>query len=183
MYISACGDIVDCIEFIWGIYTDIVANVHMNILAYVAYLWHVGVTFVVGTCIFIAWKIKVVVWWGVFKFFFYFILLLTCVCSWVNMYTTFLGYMTKKNNVASHIDHLDPRNTMIPLIMLLVSHNANASTHGVSWPKLCGTLFQLSWPKKWNGAIYGTICTTWHWCQHQWHHITKKYCSISFQLS
>ena len=31
MYTSACGDIVDCTEFIWGIDTDIVVlSVHMN---------------------------------------------------------------------------------------------------------------------------------------------------------
>ena len=40
MYTSACGYIVDCIEFIWGIYTDtIVSYLHVILLAYEVLKW------------------------------------------------------------------------------------------------------------------------------------------------
>ena len=42
MYTSASGHIVDCIEFIWGIYTDIVVSfVHWMYLAYLAFDRHI----------------------------------------------------------------------------------------------------------------------------------------------
>ena len=46
---------------------------HMKYLGYVAYFWHLRGIFVVGTYVFMEWKIKVAVW--------YFIYFLTCVCN------------------------------------------------------------------------------------------------------
>ena len=40
--------------------------------------------------------------------------------------------MTRKSHAAPHFDHLDPRNAMVPLMMLLASGNADASTNGVT---------------------------------------------------
>ena len=51
MYTSACGDSVDCIEFIRSLYTEIVVSyLHKNKLAYVAYIWHLRGIFDVSTC-------------------------------------------------------------------------------------------------------------------------------------
>ena len=80
--------------------------------------------------------------------------------------------MTRKSHVAPHFDHLDSRNALMPLILLLASYNVDASTNGVTCPLFC-TSFQLPWPKEYNGAVGNTIGITLHWCQHYWHHITK----------
>ena len=34
--------------------------------------------------------------------------------------------------------------------------------------------FWSSWPNKCNDAIDDTIGMMWHWCQHQWHYLTKR---------
>ena len=57
MYTSACGDTVDCSEFKWCIYSDILVwYLHMNLLAHV---WHLRVIFIVGTYVAIGWWIRV----------------------------------------------------------------------------------------------------------------------------
>ena len=37
-----------------------------------------------------------------------------------------------KSHVAHHFNNLDIRNTTVPLMMLLISHDANAGTIGVT---------------------------------------------------
>ena len=55
MYTSVPGQIVECIEFIWGIYTDIFASyLHMDYFSYVEYLWHLRGIFFVYTYMAIA---------------------------------------------------------------------------------------------------------------------------------
>ena len=50
-----------------------------------------------------------------------------------------------KSRVAPHFDFLDLRSAMVLLVMLLASHDANASAYGVTrTKKSCCTSFQLS---------------------------------------
>ena len=56
MYTSDCGHFVDCIEFIWCIYSNIVVS--YVCMMWLAYVWHLRFIFIVATCMFIAWKIK-----------------------------------------------------------------------------------------------------------------------------
>ena len=44
---------------------------------------------------------------------------------------TLLGHITRESHVALHFNHLDPVNAMMPLIMLLASHDIDTSTSGV----------------------------------------------------
>ena len=75
----------------------------------------------------------------------------------------------QKGNVSPHFNHLDPRNAVVPLMLLLASHESNASTTGITWPKKSGyTSFQLSWPKKCNGTTDNTVGITWDQHQCQW---------------
>ena len=68
--------------------------------------------------------------------------------------STLLSHMTRKSHSEPHFDHFDPRNAMMPLIMLLTSHNVDASTNSATWPKiLCCISFQLSRPQECNGTI------------------------------
>ena len=60
MYTSACADIVDCTEFIWGICTDMVVSYAYKVFSIYGISMAFGGIFVVGTCMDIAWK--VVVW-------------------------------------------------------------------------------------------------------------------------
>ena len=43
--------------------------------------------------------------------------------------------LDRKCHDAPHFDHLDPRDLMVPLIMLLASHYTSASNNSVTWPK------------------------------------------------
>ena len=38
MNTSACGDIIDCTEFVWGMYTDINVSCVHEVIGYVGYL-------------------------------------------------------------------------------------------------------------------------------------------------
>ena len=56
MYTSAPGHMIDCTEFMLGVYTDIVVSyLCMKQLGYVPFLWHLKGIFVVGTYMVIAW--------------------------------------------------------------------------------------------------------------------------------
>ena len=79
MYSSACFDIIDCIEFIYGIYTDkVVLCAHelisicgLSVVFEGHICWHIygqNMEFVVDTYMVKAWKIKVPVF-------------LTCMCN------------------------------------------------------------------------------------------------------
>ena len=51
----------------------------------------------------------------------------------------------QKSPVAPHSDYLDPRNVLVPLMMLLALYNVDASTNSVTWPETsCCISFQLS---------------------------------------
>ena len=47
------------------------------------------------------------------------------------MYTTLLGNMTKKVMLHFIFSHLDPRNAVVPLMMMLASCNTSAKTSSV----------------------------------------------------
>ena len=73
----------------------------------------------------------------------------------------------QNSDVAPHFDHLDLRNAMVLVMTLSVSYDTSASTNGITWLKRsCCTSFQLSWLKKFNGAIDDAISVTW--CQWQY---------------
>ena len=86
-YRSACGDIGYCIEFIWSTYNDTVVSCTDDIIGMcgISSIW--GEYFVIGTCVFIAWNIKVAI---CFCF-----VLIWLVCG-VIIYTASLDHMTRK---------------------------------------------------------------------------------------
>ena len=47
-----------------------------------------------------------------------------------SMQTTLLFHMMKVSNVAPHFDYLNPRNAMLPLMMILASSKSDSSTNG-----------------------------------------------------
>ena len=49
-----------------------------------------------------------------------------------------------KSHVVPHFDHLDIRNTMVVLTMLLMSHSVNASANGITCPEESCPTFHLS---------------------------------------
>ena len=60
-----------------------------------------------------------------------------------------------KSHVTPHFASLDLRNTVVPQVMSLASHNASAS--GITWPeKSCCTWFWMAWHKQSNGVIDDT---------------------------
>ena len=74
----------------------------------------------------------------------------------------------KKSNDVPHIDCLNLRNTMVPLMMPLASCYTDA--HGIIWPKnSCCISFQLSWPMEFSGAIV----VMWCQCLGQLYYMTK----------
>ena len=75
----------------------------------------------IGTYMFIAWKIKVAVFFG-----------LVCSLTGGQHVEYIIRSHGQKGHVASHFDYLDPRNVMVPLMMLFSLHNVDASTIGVT---------------------------------------------------
>ena len=70
-----------------------------------------------------------------------------------------------KSHVAFPFDHLDPTNGMVPLMTLgMMWHWHQCQWHCMT-KKLHCTLFQLSGPNEYSGAIDNTIDITWWWCQ------------------
>ena len=50
----------------------------------------------------------------------------------------------QKSDVASHFNHLDPRNVMVSLMMMLASCNSNANISDVTCPeKSCFISFEI----------------------------------------
>ena len=60
-------------------------------------------------------------------------------CSLLFLWDLHVNYiichLTKNSHVAPHFNHLDLRNAMVPLMMLLASWYSSASTSGVTRPK------------------------------------------------
>ena len=50
---------------------------------------------------------------------------------WDHHVNHFIWSQDQKSDVGPHFSHLDPRNAMEPLVMMLASCNANAKTSGV----------------------------------------------------
>ena len=58
-----------------------------------------------------------------------------------------------KCHLASHFNHLDLTNAVMPLMMPVASHGANTIANDIIGPiKSCCTLFQSSLPKESNGT-------------------------------
>ena len=91
--------------------------------------------------------------------------------SWLEWY-----HMKKKLDVYL-ILFVDLSSAMVPLIISLASCAANTGTNGTTWPKLCCTSFQLSWPWGCNGALI--ILTASH---DQWHHMTNKFIILTWGM-
>ena len=73
---------------------------------------------------------------------------------------------------------------MVPLMMPLMSHNADTNANGITLPKMsCCTPFWLFWPKKHSSALHDAISIMWCQCWCHWHHMIKKVSCTSFQLS
>ena len=92
----------------------------------------------------------------------------TCMCSNVGPTWRLLYMVTwTKSHVASYFNCLDPRNTVVPLMMMMsASCNANATINGVTWPEKSFCIsFQLSWPKECNGTLDINVGIIWH---HHW---------------
>ena len=89
------------------------------------------------------------------------------------------GWSMVSHNQESHVvppfDSCDLRNTMVPLMTMLVSCNTNTGANGISWPKKsCCTSFQSYLPKEFNGPVNDAVGIMWCWHWHQWHHMTRK---------
>ena len=123
VYTSACGDIcwlhwVDMGYIYW--HSHLMWN-----MWYIYAIW--GAYFVADTYMVTGWKKEVAVQW-----------FLTGMCSNGGMYVDYIiRSHNQKGFVAPHFGQLDQRNEMVPLTMLLVLCNANASTSGVTWSKSC----------------------------------------------
>ena len=67
----------------------------------------------------------------------------------------------QKSKVAPHYSHLDLRNAVVPLTVLLAS--GGTSANGVTWPqKSCCNSFISSLPEKCNGIIDYIVNITWY---------------------
>ena len=55
---------------------------------------------------------------------------LVCAAMWGLHVDYIIRLQGPESYVTPHFEHLDPRNVMVPLMMLSVSCNANASTNG-----------------------------------------------------
>ena len=80
----------------------------------------------------------------------------------------------QKCHVASHFSCLDLRN-MVPLTTSLASCDTNTGIDGLNGQKI--DVMPPSNPldlKVFNGTTNDTISITWHWFQHQWHHMIIK---------
>ena len=82
-----------------------------------------------------------------------------------------LGSNDPKSHVAPHLDFLDLRNAMVPLMML--SASCDTCTDGVALSYY--TSFWSSWPKEYNGCIDYIVSILWCWCWHQWYNMTKTF--------
>ena len=88
-------------------------------------------------------------------------------------------YEKSTSIVESHFDSLDLRNAIVPFMTPSASHDTDADTNVITWPKshvapLFSCLFQLSSPNETNGAIGESFNITWQQCLYQWHHTNKK---------
>ena len=63
MYTSACGDTVNCIEFILGIHTDIVVSYAHEVIDICGISMAFEGHLFAGTCMFVPWKMKAAVWY------------------------------------------------------------------------------------------------------------------------
>ena len=64
---------------------------------------------------------------------------------------------------------------MVPLMMLLISCDADTSTNGVTWVKSHHTSFWSSWSIKCSGAIFHTFVIMWCQDKCQWPRMTKNH--------
>ena len=103
-------------------------------------------------------------------------------CCWPHIMWMPAPMVSLNHHVAPHFSCHGLRIAMVPLRTLLASCDTNTSANGVSGQKVMSHLFQLHWPEECNGTIDDSIGITWHWWQHQWHHMTKKWCCTLFQL-
>ena len=84
----------------------------------------------------------------------------------------------QKSNVALHFDHLDLRNAIMPLILILAP--CDTSANGNAWPEMSYCVSsQSAWPGECRGTNDDSISITWCW--HWWQKMTKKVmlCHIS----
>ena len=157
VYICVPGHTVDSTGLIWNIYTDTVVPCAHELLAQMAYMWHLGSILVFGTymtmqfflshdadCaindsiafLLLRWMFRGITW--------LFVSVLVMVLESLSCATdNAIGIMqcwwqwhhlAKKGHAAHHFDCLDLRNPMMPLMILLVSHDANANAAD-TWPK------------------------------------------------
>ena len=78
----------------------------------------------------------------------------------------------QNHKVTFCFDHLHLTSAKVPLTMLSASYDADAVASGITWlKKSCGTLFQLLWHNRYNGAIDEVIALL-HVCW--WHNMTTK---------
>ena len=143
-----------CIEFIWGIYTDIVvSSVHINLLGNVAPLWHLrGILhfwYIYGINLFpVTWC-----WWchqwqhciylvEMIVIIGHFVALLVLVqdqcmcheqCHWYHVMLMPMASHDWKSNHVPHFNYLDVRSEMVLLMIPSVSLDFNASGNGITW--------------------------------------------------
>ena len=85
-------------------------------------------------------------------------------------------HMTKEVMFALDFNHLDLRNVMVPWMTPSASHDTDANTTGITWPKKsCCTSFHLS------NLRNAVVPLMMHQCQ--WHQINNMPCCTSFQFS
>ena len=154
-YTTTCGHIVDCKEFIWGIYIDTVVScghvlmgtcgLHVEFERHISFLMYMGIT---------------------------------CFLSEdtdgaINDTTAFVMLRWLFRSIIQLL-----LSVLVPVLALGSCLTDNAI--GITWPKKsCCISFKVSWPKEGNGTI--SII----WCQYQCkgHHMTNKSYWTSFWLS
>ena len=97
--------------------------------------------------------------------------------SWCQQYHVTPAHepvVSHDQTVMSHLFWLSQhKNAMMPLKILSASCDADVGNCGITWVRnsWC-TLFQLSWPKHYNGTIDDAISINWRQCK--WHYRMKK---------
>ena len=105
-----------------------------------------------------------------------------CQCKW---------HKLPQSHVAPHFSCLDLRNAMVPLMVVSTNgidamawHDSNTNASGIKKQRNdVAPHFICFLSKESDGTIDAAAGMMWHWCQCQWHQITKNWCYTSLHLS
>ena len=103
-------------------------------------------------------------------------------CHWYHVMLQPMVSHDQKSHTASHFNHLDLRNAMVPLMTPSASLDATDIANSITWRK--GHVAPHFDHQDLRNAM---VALMMHWhhmtLRQQWHHMTKKSCCTSFQFS